>query len=79
MNQKEILEKVREITIDILGVDEVLPNHKFKEDLGTDSLDDVELIIEYENEFNIAIDDDKAELIKTVQDVVILIDGLVEK
>ena len=56
------------IIVDKLGVDEgeVKPEASFTNDLGADSLDTVELIMEFEKEFNIAIPDDQAESISTV-------------
>ena len=60
--------KVIEIIVDKLGVDEseVTAEASFTNDLGADSLDTVELIMEFEKEFNIAIPDDQAEKIQTV-------------
>jgi len=70
-------EKVRDIVVEQLGVDkeEVNPTSTFVDDLGADSLDIVELIMAFEEEFNIEIPDEKAEKIKTVNDVVKYIDG----
>ena len=64
----QIAEKVQQIIVDKLGVDEseVTPEASFTNDLGADSLDTVELIMEFENEFNISIPDDQAESIQTV-------------
>jgi acyl carrier protein len=64
--------KVKEIIVDKLGVDEneVTVAASFTNDLGADSLDTVELIMEFEKEFNIAIPDDQAEKIATVGDAV---------
>ena len=64
----DISEKVTAIILDKLGVDagEVKPVASFTNDLGADSLDTVELIMEFEKEFNIAIPDDQAENISTV-------------
>lgn len=64
----EIAVKVTAIIVDKLGVDEgeVTPEASFTNDLGADSLDTVELIMEFEKEFNIAIPDDQAEKIGTV-------------
>jgi len=64
----EIAEKVKSIIIDKLGVEEseVTPDASFTNDLGADSLDTVELIMEFEKEFNISIPDDQAEKITTV-------------
>lgn len=64
----EIAEKVKGIIIDKLGVEEseVSPEASFTNDLGADSLDTVELIMEFEKEFNLSIPDDQAENISTV-------------
>jgi acyl carrier protein len=64
----EIAEKVKKIIVDKLGVDssEVTPEASFTNDLGADSLDTVELIMEFEKEFNVSIPDDQAENIGTV-------------
>jgi acyl carrier protein len=63
-----IATRVKEIIVDKLGVDEseVTPEASFTNDLGADSLDTVELIMEFEKEFNIGIPDDQAETIGTV-------------
>ena len=68
----DIAEKVNAIIVDKLGVDasEVTSEASFTNDLGADSLDTVELIMEFEKEFNIAIPDDQAEKIGTVGDAV---------
>jgi acyl carrier protein len=67
-----IEEKVRAIIVDKLGVEdsEVTPEASFNNDLGADSLDTVELIMEFEKEFSIAIPDEEAEKIATVGDAV---------
>ncbi len=64
----EIAQKVKQIIIEKLGVEEseVTPEASFTNDLGADSLDTVELIMEFEKEFNISIPDDQAENITTV-------------
>ncbi|MCS7018848.1 MAG: acyl carrier protein [Cytophagales bacterium] len=64
----EIAQKVKAIIVDKLNVDEseVTPEASFTNDLGADSLDTVELIMEFEKEFNISIPDDQAENIATV-------------
>ena len=64
----DIASRVKAIIIDKLGVDEgeVTNEASFTNDLGADSLDTVELIMEFEKEFNIAIPDDQAEKISTV-------------
>jgi acyl carrier protein len=63
-----IEEKVREIVVEKLGVDtsEVVPEAKFVENLGADSLDTVELVMAFEEEFGIEIPDEDAEKIVTV-------------
>ncbi len=64
----EIANRVKKIIVDKLGVDEseVNPEASFTNDLGADSLDTVELMMEFEKEFNISIPDDQAENISTV-------------
>ncbi len=63
-----IAETVTQIIVDKLGVDasEVTPDASFINDLGADSLDTVELIMEFEKEFDVSIPDDEAENIQTV-------------
>ncbi|MCS7004953.1 MAG: acyl carrier protein [Cytophagales bacterium] len=64
----DISAKVKKIIVEKLGVEEsaVTPDASFTNDLGADSLDTVELIMEFEKEFNISIPDDQAESITTV-------------
>ena len=73
----EIEAKVKEIIVDKLGVDEadVTPEASFTNDLGADSLDTVELIMAFENAFEITIPDDQAEKISTVADAIAFIEG----
>ncbi|MBO7466186.1 MAG: acyl carrier protein [Bacteroidaceae bacterium] len=68
----DIQERVKAVIVDKLGVDEneVTLEANFANDLGADSLDTVELIMEFEKEFGIQIPDDAAEKISTVKDVV---------
>jgi acyl carrier protein len=68
----DIISKVKAIIVDKLGVDEseVTPEASFTNDLGADSLDTVELIMEFEKEFDMAIPDDQAEKISTVGDAI---------
>lgn len=68
----ETLERITKIIVDRLGVEEseVKPESSFKDDLGADSLDVVELVMELEDEFDLEISDEDAEKISTVQDVV---------
>jgi len=64
----DIAEKVKSIIVEKLGVEasEVTPEASFTNDLGADSLDTVELIMEFEKEFSVSIPDDQAENILTV-------------
>ena len=68
----DISSRVKAIIVDKLGVDEneVVPTASFTNDLGADSLDTVELIMEFEKEFNVSIPDEEAEKIQTVGDAV---------
>ncbi|TAD95188.1 MAG: acyl carrier protein [Bacteroidetes bacterium] len=72
MSVEEIAEKVTTIIVDKLGVEksEVTPEASFTNDLGADSLDTVELIMEFEKEFNVSIPDDQAETITTVKEAI---------
>lgn len=66
-----IEERVKKIVAEQLGItDEVKTNASFVEDLGADSLDTVELVMAFEEEFDTEIPDDKAEGIRTVQDAI---------
>ena len=62
-------QKIKDIVVKHLGIDEskVIPDSKFIDDLGADSLDTVELVMAFEEEFGIDIPDDAAETILTVQ------------
>ena len=73
----EIATKVKAIIVDKLGVDEseVTIEASFTNDLGADSLDTVELIMEFEKEFDIAIPDDQAEKISTVGEAIAYIEN----
>ncbi len=73
----EIATRVKAIIVDKLGVDEkeVTPEASFTNDLGADSLDTVELIMEFEKEFNLAIPDDQAEKISTVGEAIAYIEN----
>ncbi len=68
----EVFDRIKQIIADQLGVDEdeIVPEASFIDDLGADSLDIVELIMAFEEEFDIEIPDEDAEKIKTVQDVI---------
>ena len=72
----EIAERVKAIIVDKLSVEEseVTNEASFTNDLGADSLDTVELIMEFEKEFNITIPDDKSESIATVGDAIAYIE-----
>ena len=68
----DIAERVKQIVVEHLGVEEgkVTPEASFIDDLGADSLDTVELVMAFEEEFSIEIPDDAAETIQTVGDAV---------
>jgi len=76
MPDQEIEQKVKQIIVDELGVDEneVTPNARFIDDLGADSLDTVELVMRFEEEFGIEIPDEDAEKIQSVRDAYNYID-----
>ena len=71
-------DKVKKIIVEQLGVEEaeVTTEASITDDLGADSLDQVELVMAFETEFNIDIPDEEAEKIKTVGDAVTKIDGM---
>jgi acyl carrier protein len=77
----EIANKVKAIIVEKLGVEEkdVTPNASFQNDLGADSLDTVDLIMEFEKEFNISIPDDQAEKISTVGEAISYIESNAKK
>jgi len=68
----DVAERVKKIVVEHLGVEEakVTPNASFIDDLGADSLDTVELVMAFEEEFGIEIPDDSAETITTVQNAI---------
>ncbi|WP_353485170.1 acyl carrier protein [Haliscomenobacter sp.] len=74
-----IAEKVTKIIVEKLGIteSEVTPEASFTGDLGADSLDTVELIMEFEKQFDISIPDEQAENIKTVGDAVSYLEGVI--
>ena len=73
----DVAERVKAIIVDILSVEEteVTNEASFTNDLGADSLDTVELIMEFEKEFGISIPDDQAEKITTVGDAIAYIEA----
>ncbi|MBQ0094324.1 MAG: acyl carrier protein [Bacteroidaceae bacterium] len=77
MADSQIAERVQAIIVDKLGVEasEVTPAASFAADLGADSLDTVELIMEFEKEFGISIPDDQAEKITTVGEAIEMIES----
>ena len=77
----QIEEKVKAIIVDKLGVNEneVIPEASFTKDLGADSLDTVELIMEFEKEFNLSIPDEDAEKITTVGEAIDYINQHIQK
>ena len=76
MSDNSIDEKVRSIIVDQLGVesDKVTADAKFIEDLGADSLDTVELVMAFEENFDIEVPDEEAEKLQSVADVVAYIE-----
>ena len=72
MAEKSIEEKVKDIIVEQLGVnpEQVTPHASFIEDLGADSLDIVELVMAFEEEFGVEVPDEDAEKLQTVGDVV---------
>lgn len=74
-----VAERVTRIIVDKLGVDEaeVVVGANFIQDLGADSLDTVELIMEFEKEFDVSIPDDQAEKIQTVGQAIEYLDSQV--
>jgi len=73
----DVAERVKKVVIEHLGVedDKVTDTASFIDDLGADSLDTVELVMAFEEEFNVEIPDDAAEKILTVQDAISFIDA----
>ena len=73
----EVQEQVKQIVVDHLGIDEskVTPEAKFIDDLGADSLDTVELVMAFEEEFGSEISDSEAEKILTVGDAIKFIES----
>ncbi|QIR40932.1 acyl carrier protein [Tolypothrix sp. PCC 7910] len=72
MSQAETFDRVKKVVVDQLGVeaDTIKPQSTFIDDLGADSLDIVELVMAFEEEFDIEIPDESAEKILSVQDAV---------
>jgi acyl carrier protein len=81
MSEKTIEEKVKEIIVDQLGVnpEQVTTAAAFIEDLGADSLDTVELVMAFEEEFSVEVPDEDAEKLLTVGDVVKYIEDKASK
>lgn len=80
-HMSNIAERVKKIIVDKLGVEEsqVTPEASFTNDLGADSLDTVELIMEFEKEFNISIPDEQAETITTVGQAIEYLEKTISK
>lgn len=72
MTQVEVFNKIKEMIVDALGVDDekVTMEASFKEDLGADSLDAVELIMSVEEEFGVEVDEEFSQNLKVVSDIV---------
>ncbi|MCS7048978.1 MAG: acyl carrier protein [Verrucomicrobiae bacterium] len=81
MAEKSIAERVKEIIVEQLGVnpEKVTPEAKILDDLGADSLDTVELVMAFEEEFGAEIPDEDAEKLQTVGDVIKYIEEHTEK
>jgi acyl carrier protein len=81
MAEKSVADRVKEIIVEQLGAnpDQVTPEAKFIEDLGADSLDTVELVMAFEEEFGAEIPDEDAEKLQTVGDVIKYIEERGEK
>jgi len=77
MSEKSIAEKVKDIIVEQLGVnpEQVTEKASFIEDLGADSLDTVELVMAFEEEFSVEVPDEAAEKLQTVGDVVSYIES----
>ena len=73
----DTIDRVKKIVVEHLGVDEakVVESASFIDDLGADSLDTVELVMAFEEEFGCEIPDDAAEKIQTIKDVVVYLDS----
>jgi acyl carrier protein len=74
--KKEVVEKVKQIISEQLGVDEaeVTPSASFTDDLGADSLDQVELVMALEEAFSVSVSDEDTEKLLTVQDAIDYVD-----
>ncbi len=81
MTNEEIAKKVKDIIVDKLGVEEseVTETANFTNDLGADSLDTVELLMEFERVFEISIPDEETTDIATVGDAIAKVSGIVNK
>ena len=81
MSDKSIEDRVKDIIVDQLGVnaDQVTPEAKFVEDLGADSLDTVELVMAFEEEFDIEVPDEEAEKLQSVGDVIKYVEEIQSK
>lgn len=76
--EKSVEERIKDIVVEQLGVkpEQVTPEAKFIEDLGADSLDTVELVMAFEEEFGNEIPDEEAEKLQTVGDVIKYVEDL---
>jgi acyl carrier protein len=81
MADKSLEDRVKEIIVEQLGVngEQVLPEARFIEDLGADSLDTVELVMAFEEEFGVEVPDEDAEKLQTVGTVIEYLKDKVEK
>ena len=78
---KTVAERLNDIILQQLGIDpeEITPTSNFIDDLGADSLDTIELVMACEEEFNISIEDEDAENLKTVQDAIDYLEKRIEE
>ena len=78
---KTVAERLNDIILQQLGIDpeELKPTSSFVDDLGADSLDTIELVMACEEEFNISIEDEDAENLKTVQDAIDYLEKRIEE
>jgi acyl carrier protein len=81
MAEKSIEDRVKDIIVEQLGVnpEQVTPSASFIEDLGADSLDTVELVMAFEEEFSVEVPDEDAEKLQTVGDVIKYIEDKASK
>jgi acyl carrier protein len=77
----ETLERIAKVTAELLGIDQgkVKEESRFVEDLGAESIQSIELVAAFEEEFDIEMDEDEALAVKTVGDAVVFIDNVMKE